>query len=450
MRLSVVGLGKLGAPMAAMLASKGHTVLGVDADPAVVQAINLGRAPVAEPGLADLMLQSRARLSASTGCESVAATEATFIFVPTPSEPDGGFSLRQVMQAATAIGQALRRKDGYHLVVLSSTVMPGSTGGDVLAALEQASGRRCGGDLGLCYSPEFVALGSVIRDMLAPDFILIGESDQRSGEMLEQVYRTVCENHPPVMRMNFVNAEITKLAVNTFVTTKISYANMLAQICEGLPGADVDVVTSALGRDSRIGRKYLKGALGYGGPCFPRDNLAMARLARLHGVEAGLAEVTDRFNRAQAARLARLVMASLPEGGAVGILGLSYKPDTDVIEESQGLALAQQLLSQGVPVVVYDPVAMTGARRRLTGNVTFADSARDCAGRAHVVVIATPWPEFKDLSPRDLNRFFGPPTVLDCWRILDRQKFEAESRYVALGLGPQGVSEEALLQQAGR
>jgi UDPglucose 6-dehydrogenase len=199
----------------------------------------------------------------------------------------------------------------------------------------------------MCYNPEFIALGSVIRDFLNPDFVLIGESDERSGQVLEGIYRQVCENDPPIVRMNFINAELTKLAVNTFVTTKISFANMLARICERLPGADVDVVTRALGLDSRIGAKYLKGAVSYGGPCFPRDNLALIATARKVGAPADIAEATDRFNRWQVGWLADLVWAYLPEGGVVGILGLAYKPNTDVVEESVGLLLAGELGARG-------------------------------------------------------------------------------------------------------
>ena len=196
--------------------------------------------------------------------------------------------------------------------------------------------------------------------------------------------------------MNYVNAELTKLSVNTFVTTKISYANMLAQICETLPGADADVVTAALGCDTRIGPKYLKGALGYGGPCFPRDNVAFSALARDNGVPALLAEATDELNRRQVPRMAELVLSHLPEGGTVGVLGLSYKPHTEVIEESQGVAIAKALLAAGARVVVYDPAAMDNAQRVLTGDVIFAASAAECARQADVLAITTPWPEFQE------------------------------------------------------
>jgi UDPglucose 6-dehydrogenase len=380
------------------------------------------------------MIQAnRERLSATTDYEqAVLGTDATFIIVPTPSDPDGTFSLRNVMIAAEKIGAALRKKQGWHLVVLSSTVMPGSTGGKLLPALEAHSGKKCGAGFGLCYNPEFIALGSVIRDMLNPDMILIGESDERSGEILERLYTGVCDSNPHIRRMNHVNAELTKISVNTFVTTKISYANMLAQVCETLPGADVDVVTSAIGCDSRIGQKYLKGALGYGGPCFPRDNLAFSALARANGVPPILAEATHQLNQSQAPRLAKWILARLPEGGTVGVMGLSYKPNTEVIEESQGLALAKHLLSVGVPVVVYDPAAMENAQPQLAGKVTFATSAADCARQADVLAITTPWAEFRDISPKDFKRH---GTVLDCWRLLDKEAVGAVVEYVALGFG---------------
>ena len=441
MKLSIIGLGKLGAPLLAVMAHKGHTVVGIDVNPGAVAAINNGKAPVREPGLQEMIAANRERISAAETYEqAVLATDVTFIIVPTPSDPDGRFSLRHVMAVVEQIGRALRKKQDWHLVVLSSTVMPGSMGGTVLPALERFSGKKCGLDFGLCYNPEFIALGSVIRDMLNPDMILVGESDARSGAVLEELYQGVCDSNPRINRMNFVNAELTKLSVNTFVTTKISYANMLAQVCETLPGADVDVVTSAIGCDTRIGRKYLKGAMGYGGPWFPRDNVAFAALARSHGAPALLAEATDQTNRGQVPRLTEMILSRLPEGGRVGVLGLAYKPDTDVTVESQGVALAQHLSRAGVAVTVYDPAAMDHARLELAGRVTFADSAAECAAQADVVAITTPWPEFRNLSPEDFKRHGATPVVLDCWRLLPRDRFAGAVEYLTLGCGERRTS----------
>jgi UDPglucose 6-dehydrogenase len=207
---------------------------------------------------------------------------------------------------------------------------------------------------------------------------------------------------------------------------------MLAQICETLPGADSDVVTAAIGCDTRIGQKYLKGALGYGGPCFPRDNIAFSALARDNGAPALLAEATDALNKRQVPRLAQLVMSHLPEGGTAGVLGLSYKPNTEVIEESQGVAIAQALLDAGQKVVVYDPAAMPNAKNTLKGDVTFAASAEDCIAQSRALVITTPWAEFSDLT---LEAFRNTATVLDCWRVLPAKVADGIPGYRTLGKG---------------
>lgn len=468
MNISVVGLGKLGSVLAGVMADRGHEVVGVDIDPAFVAAINQGRAPVREPGLDEMIARNAARLSATADVQdAILRTGITFVVVPTPSGPDATFSLKYVLNAAEPIALALRAKSTYHLVVISSTVMPGSTGGEIRELLERVSGRVCGRDFGLCYNPEFIALGSVIRDMSKPDMILIGESDPRAGELLENLYRTVCPNNPPVARMNFVNAELTKISVNTFVTTKISYANMLAEVCERVPGADAEVVASAIGLDTRIGRKYLKGAFGYGGPCFPRDNKAFARFAEMHQVEATLARATDQVNSRQVQRLAGRILDATADGARVAILGLSYKPDTEVTEQSQAVMLATALASAGCRVAVYDPAAMENARRVLDRSVEFAPSMEACVAGAAAVVIATAWDEFKNLQPRHLSSeladkgdrplrpqceavdssesvrrgqsrpspLSAKPVIFDWWHLLKREEFEKVADYVACGEG---------------
>ena len=222
-RVSVIGLGKLGAPLAAVLASRGFTVVGLDVSKALVDSLNAGKMPIVEPQLNELIATHRQRLSATLDPnEAIQKSDASFVIVPTPSDSTGFFSNRFVLQAMESLGKALRSKKGYHMVVITSTVMPGTTGGEIKAALEAASGRKVGPDLGLCYNPEFIALGSVVRDMLYPDSILIGESDAKAGDMLQQIYLHMCEKKPPVKRMNFVNAELTKISVKTYVTTKIS------------------------------------------------------------------------------------------------------------------------------------------------------------------------------------------------------------------------------------
>ena len=435
MKISVIGLGKLGAPLAAVFASKGFPVIGTDLNPAFVNAINAGRAPVDEPNLQELISDNRERLQATVDASAaVAATDVTFVIVPTPSDPDGRFTNRFILDAMQMVGEGLRRRTAYHVVVITSTVMPGSTGGEIRAALELHSGRRVGDGLGLCYNPEFIALGTVVRDMLSPDMILIGESDARAGDMLQRIYERSCDSRPVMRRMNFVNAELTKIAVNTYVTTKISYANMLADICDRLPGADVDAVTQAVGSDSRVGAKYLRGAIGYGGPCFPRDNVAFASLARSLGARADLAEATDTMNRYQVERVLGAVQARLPAGGTVGVLGLSYKPDTAVVEESQGLMLASRLADEGHAVIAFDPKGLEAALAATGGSFAPALSAEECVRRASLVVVMTPWPEFRAI-PVDAFARARRLTVVDCWRLLSQEEIGPVADLVHLGRG---------------
>ena len=424
-KVSIIGLGKLGSPMAAVYASKGFEVIGVDKNPGYVDAINAGKAPVDEPQLQEFIDLNKERLRATLDVhEAVRSTDVTFIIVPTPSGADGMFTNKYVLEAIKDVGNALKEKSAYHLVVVTSTVMPGSTNGEIRYALEKASGKNIGENLGLCYSPEFIALGSVIKDMLYPDFFLIGESDEKAGALLEKIYKNACSNSPRVERMNFVNAELTKISVNTYVTTKISYANMLSEMCDYLEGSDVNIVTQAIGCDSRIGHKYLKGAVAYGGPCFPRDNIAFGRLADKLKANADIAVATDSINSGQKDRILKMVAAFNYKPKKIGILGLSYKPGTPVIEESQGISLAIALKNAGYDVVVFDPMAMQAAKAVLNDSVEYADSAEDCIKRSDSAVLMTAWPEFSQIKEDTFSEKEKGFAIIDCWRVLEKSVFQ--------------------------
>ncbi len=436
MKLSVIGLGKLGSPLAAVLASKGYEVIGVDLNSDFVKKINEGRAPVDEPQLQNLITEHRTRLKATLSYqEAVLASDVTFVIVPTPSEKNGLFSNKYLLQSVEEIGRAIALKNTYHLVVITSTVTPGSCQGEIRETLEKASQREVGSNLGLCYNPEFIALGTVVCNMLYPDMILVGESDKQAGDLLETIYRQCSENTPPVRRMNLINAEITKISVNTYVTTKISYANMLSDICQHLPGSDVNVVTDAIGLDSRIGSKYLKAAVAFGGPCFPRDNVALAALANKLGARADIAIATQAINQHQNLRLLHLI-EKLDNGGPIGILGLSYKPGTYVVEESQGVALANRLSSQGKKVSVFDPMALNEAKKVLNQNVEICASTFECVESADLLVILIPWPEFaKEIQMETFRKKATKASVIDCWRVLNEAAFSEVCHLIYLGVG---------------
>ncbi len=418
MNISVFGLGKLGAVIAAIHACNGHKVIGVDLNDSFVSLINTGSSPHLEPSLQELIDEARGNLSATTNAEqAVLDSEASYLIVPTPSDENGIFTNKFVVSVMNEIGTALRKKDGYHLVVLNSTVMPGSCDGEIREALESASGRKIGENLGLVYSPEFIALGSVVHDMKFPDLVLIGQSDIKAGDLAEKIALSIIESKPEIHKMTLVNAEIVKISINTFVTTKISFANMLSEICDRLPKADIDVVTNAVGSDSRVGRKYLKGALGYGGPCFPRDNIALTKLAKNLGVGFDVPEATDAINKRQINRIANLVKAHNLESKNIAILGLSYKPDTPVVDESQGIMIANLLCQMNSKVVVHDPMALSNAKDLLEPLIEVISEIDDVLRKAEVIIITTPWSEYKRLNENQLRN----KIVIDCWRIFDEK-----------------------------
>lgn len=433
MKISVIGLGKLGLPLAATIASKGFEVIGVDINKQVVSDLNNGWTGLSEPNLLNLIRKFKKNLSATTEIrKAILGSEITFIITPTPSQKNGYFSLRYVNPVIKEIAKVLKEKDEYHLVVVISTVMPGSMD-YIKNLLKTNSGKKNTTNFGLCYNPEFIALGSVINNLFNPDFILIGESDKNAGDILENFYKRYCENNPKISRMNYVNAELTKISVNTFVTTKISYANMLSEICENLPGGNVDVVTSALGLDSRIGEKYLKGGSAFGGPCFPRDNLAFISLAKKLKVTKEIPYATHKTNVIQIERLTRLVMKYYHTNSSIGILGLSYKPFTDVIEESAGLILSKELRRKKIKLNLHDPLSLENTKKILGENgIKYFGNLGECIKASDILVITTNWPEYEKI--KDIMIDGKPKIVIDPWRMFDINRLGEGIKYIPSGL----------------
>jgi len=424
--ISVFGLGKLGLCTAACFASKGFKVTGVDIDIDKINGINKGSCPIAETGLDALLKECGRGLTATTDYDkAVLDTEVSFIVVATPSLADGSFSNEYLEKSLHKIGESLKKKKEYHLVVITSTVMPQTVERVAKFILEKVSGKACGKGFGIAYNPEFIALGSVIHDFLNPDLILIGETSKKDGDILQDIYERTCENKPYFARMSTVNAEITKISLNCYVTTKITFANSLASICEKIKGADAHIISRALGMDTRIGPKYIRPGLGYGGPCFPRDNQAFAAFARAVETKAKLAEMVDEVNRDQVARVVSRINSILKEAGKdkasarVGVLGLSYKPNTPIIEDSQALYIAQFLVNEGFKVSVFDPQAMENAKAVLGAGVKYSKDEPDCLKEADLGVIAVPWQQFKKINFKTTKKNF---ILLDCWKMFEGLK----------------------------
>lgn len=423
-RITVCGLGKLGACVAACLAARGFEVVGIDLEPSKVEALADGVAPVQEPKLQDTIDQGAGRLHATTSFdEAVETSQACFFVTPTPSLPDGSFTNEYLLKAMHEVAtQVRRRQHSGFLFVINSTVTPGSCDAVVKPMLEQALGGKCGIDFGLCYNPEFIALGDVIRGMLEPDFVLIGESDEASGECLQALYQRFNTNAAPVERMSLASAELAKISVNCAVTMKISFANQLSAVCAKIPSADARAILRAIGKDRRIGLDYLKPGLGFGGPCFPRDNRLFQYTARSLGVEALLAEATDKVNDVVNARLLGTVLAHSPAGDPVGVLGLAYKPFTTVIDCSPGVWLSQQLTKRGRQVFAHDYLAATNALAALpNGRTQLCSNPGELFEKGcRTVAITCPWPDYRKFFDSEATRIMKPGSVIiDPWGVLE-------------------------------
>jgi UDPglucose 6-dehydrogenase len=428
--MSVVGLGKLGSCLAATLGNAGYSVIGADLDESVVDALNEGQSPFPEPKMDEYLASADNRIRATTDTrEAVLKSDVTFIVVNTPSTPAGRYSLDAVAAVCEEVGAAIGKKDDYHLTVLTSTVFPGDTTGDVRPILEEASGKTASEDFGLCYSPEFIAIGNVIEGLEEPDFFLIGEDDERAGDVLASIYERIRKNDAPIARMPPVEAEIAKMAVNSYVTMKISFANTLAQVCDGTD-ARVDDVTDALALDERIGSRYLDAGARYGGPCFPRDNVAFAQLAEDAGTQAPLAESTDRVNDAHTDWIAETVRDVTPASGRVGLLGMTYKPGTYIITESQGADLAAMLDGE-YDLACHDPMGLNEVRGEFGDRVVTHESVDSLLESVDTAVLTTLWDDFT--TPDAYDGFSG--WLVDPWRRLDTDELPDSVQYAPVGNG---------------
>jgi UDPglucose 6-dehydrogenase len=435
-RLSLVGLGKLGLCLASCFAEKGFETIGVDIEEQVVDSVNQGQAPWFEPGLGDLLAKHGGKTLCATvhHREAIEQSDITFVLVATPSNPDGSFSNRFIEAALRSLAEALKKsKKEHHLFVISSTVMPGSTEAAFIPLIERHAGRRLNDGFSVCYDPDFVALGNVIKGFLRPDLVVIGESAPEAGALIEAVHRQMCENEPAISRMSIISAELAKVCLNAYITTKISFANSVANLCEHIPGADVDAITRAIGADRRVSPYYFQGGLAFGGTCFPRDTRAYVTLADRHGVQAEIIHAVDRVNQYQNQHLAEVVLRALDtsENKTVGVLGLAFTMNTPVVTESPAILLITELLKHDVRLVAYDPLAIDNARAIFGSAVEYVHSAASCLAQAGVAVVTLRHPELKNAVEGHVPQ--GPLTVIDCWRMVNPTSLDRQVRHIALG-----------------
>lgn len=440
MKLGVVGLGYAGLCTAVCFAKK-FDVVGVDVDQARVSQLSQGKSPIHEKGLPSLLETGLAKgsLSFHDNYDSLQDTDAIFIAVGTPSKPDGSIDLSQVSRASRAIGAQLANSKKRSLVVVKSTVTPGTASTVVKPLLEKESGKACGLGFGLCSNPEFLREGMAIEDTLHPDRIVIGPLEENAGLSMKSVYRRFYgKRSPPIVLTSPENAELIKYACNTFLATKVSFINLVARICETLPGGDVNEVAFAMGLDPRIGSRYLQAGPGFGGACFPKDSKAMSAFVAQRGIDSSLLRSTLEINDTQPdwilSRLEKVLGGF--KGRDVAILGVAFKEDSDDVRESRAIELAKKLLVKGAQVRVTDPEAIDAARKELGEDVRYFGNSRDCLDGTDAAVVMTAWRDFESLKPADFLRLMRSPVVFDARRLYDADLFGAGAlKFMAIGLG---------------
>jgi UDPglucose 6-dehydrogenase len=439
-RIAVVGLGYVGLTTALCFASRGLNVVGVDVDTSKIDAINSRRLPIHEPDLDKLLIKSIE--NGFTVTSRIPHSNIYFITVGTPSKKDGSVDLTYIDQASIEIGDAIKGSEAHNrpLVVVKSTVPPGTSRNIVKPRVERRSGKKIGAEIGLCSNPEFLREGSAVEDTLVPDRIIIGEYDSASGEALEDLYRNFygIDKMPPLIRTAIENAELTKYANNAYLAMKVSFINEIAQLCERIPGADVTVVAKGIGLDKRIGDRFLNAGLGWGGSCFPKDVKALIAFSKNIGYKPLIISSTLEVNEKQpftSIDMAKKMLGKL-KGKRIALLGLAFKPDTDDIREAVSLKIISKLLDEGALITAYDPIAKLNVEKIFGDKVIYSNSSLECLKEADCCIIVTEWEEFKKLTYDDFTSNMKNPIVIDGRRIFAPENFiGTDIKLLAIGLG---------------
>ena len=419
MDVSVVGSGYVGTTVAACLADLGHAVTNIDIDRDVVDSINAGEAPIHEPGLDELLDEHGGeRLRATTDYDAVRATDLTFVALPTPSNEDGSIDLSIITRGMASLGEALAAKTEPHVVVVKSTVIPGSTEDVLVPAMRRAG---AGGNVHVAMNPEFLREGTAVEDYLKPDKLVVGSDSEYARETLEAVFEPLVarlDPEPPLVTTGVREAEMIKYANNAFLAAKVSLINEIGNVCKEY-GVDAYEVAEAIGLDHRIGEQFLRSGVGWGGSCFPKDVAALIAAAEEVGYDPSLLRAVVEVNEKQPRRMLELAERHVDLAGKrVAVLGLAFKPGTDDVRNSRAIPIVESLLERGSEVVCYDPVATANMRERFP-DLVYADSAVAALEGAHAAFVVTDWDEFGALGA-EFDRM-ATPVVVDGRRIVERR-----------------------------
>jgi UDPglucose 6-dehydrogenase len=435
-RVSVIGLGFVGLSIAVTNAKQKIVTIGVDIEKTKIENLKNGIPDFFEPQLQDYLDESLCgkHIEFTDDLDyALKKTNISFLCVGTPPTEDGKINLKFLKKALKDIYKTLQSKKSHHLLVIKSTVVPQTTMKIVLPIFKKLIDN---GKVDVVTNPEFLREGNAINDVLEPHLIVIGEYNSKSGKILESYYKQFYKKLPEVIHTDITSAELIKYANNTFLATKISFINSLANICQKLPGTDVNTIAKAIGKDPRIGPLFLQAGPGFGGSCLPKDISALINFSNKFEKTNELFKAVLAVNQNQPEKVLQLLkeMGVLKKNKIISILGLAFKKDTDDIRAAISIEFTKLLLKNGLKVKVYDPMAVKNFRKLFKDKIEYCTSIDECLKESDCCCVLTEWDSFKKLKPEKFKKLMKVPNVIDARRILNPEKFSSLN-FKAIGLG---------------
>ena len=433
-KISIIGLGFVGLSLTSTLSSKGYKVVGIDIDKKKCEKIRNGITPFFEPGLERILKKGlKKNLEISNDFSLINDCDLIFVTVGTPQSKNGSINLSIIKQAVSSIGTNLKKNKKNPIIFIKSTVVPGTMKDVILPILEKKSNKKAGRDFGLISNPEFLQESRAIRDTEFPHVVVLGGYKTKFMKKAKNFFEKL---HPniPIIITNHQTAEMIKYANNSFLATKISFINQLSNICQNIPGANIDDIAKIIGLDPRIGKLFLNAGPGYGGSCLPKDMKALINFADRVGTNPTLLNAVEKTNQNQMENIISLIEKKLGKIASkrITILGTAFKPNTDDVRDSIAIELIKKLLKKKAKITIYDPKAMRNTMKIFEGKIVYAKSITDALNKSQCAIMMTHWKQFEALNNNSI-KYMKRKFIIDCRRILSKKELDAE--YYAIGIG---------------
>jgi len=434
MKIAVIGLGFVGLTLSSVLASKGITTIGIDSDNKKCSKITKGIPTFFEPNLEKTLKKAlKKKLIITNKLSSISNCDFIFITVATPQKKNGEIDLSFIKEIVRSVGKLISKNKKKPIILIKSTVIPGTMKQVVLPILERNSKKKAGKDFGLISNPEFLQESLAIQDTIKPHVVVLGGYRTKFMKKTEKFFSWFNPN-VPIIITNHQTAEMIKYANNSFLATKISFINQIANICQRIPDTNIDDIADTIGLDPRIGNLFLNAGPGYGGSCLPKDIKAIINLSSKIGVKPTLLNAVEKINKQQISNIVELIKQNIGKikGKKITILGVAFKPDTDDIRDSMSVELIRRLMKSGARITIHDPKALDNARKIFHGNAKYAISIPSALKNCQCAVIMTKWKEYERINNKTINHM-DKKFIIDSRRILSNKNLDA--KYYAIGLG---------------